>query len=84
MFTSTKEIHMELINAETPRDQNILLLKLFGNGSPPLIVVGEIIEMNGKTYHLCCGAYGDTYNIFKDNFAWDEKFTHWMPLPKEI
>jgi hypothetical protein len=74
---------MELINAKTPRDQNIVLIKIFDENRP-LIVVGEIIDMNGKTYHLCNGAYGDTYNIFKDSFAWDEKFTHWMPLPREI
>jgi hypothetical protein len=75
---------MELINDETPRDQDIVLIKIFGRRRPrPLIVVGELTDMNGKTHHLCNGAYGDTYNAFKDRYAWDEKFTHWMPLPRD-
>lgn len=72
-------MNMKPIDAETPRDQEIVLMKLFGQR--PLIVIGELTEMNDKTYHLCSGPYGDTYNVFKDAFDWDEKFTHWMPIP---
>lgn len=75
--------HWMKIDDNTPRDTKILLYKKARKwGGVYLVVVGELMEYEGKTQHLWTGLFHDTVQRFKDHISpkWNEKFTHWMPL----
>tara|TARA_R110000822_G_scaffold10485_7_gene39676 strand:- start:1851 stop:2132 length:282 start_codon:yes stop_codon:yes gene_type:complete len=48
----------------------------------PLIVLGEVLKVQGKQYHCYFGTYTDTVRCMAPD-DWDNKFTHWAPIQIE-
>ena len=63
-----------------PEEKIVLLRKDFDECETPLVVIGEVINMNGKVHQLYRGGYAETVNVYKTYGFEDNCFTHWAPL----
>ena len=69
-----------------PLDETVILRVDFPDARltrpNPMIVLGEVLKVQGKQYHCYCGTYTDTVRCMAPD-DWDNKFTHWAPIQVE-
>ena len=62
--------------------EETVILRVDFPGDNPLIVLGEVLNVRGATYHCYFGTYNDAVKCIAPD-DWNTRFTHWAPVKKK-